>query len=217
MSDTVHVLTEDVTPFLDAAKFELAVSALPLTRAARIRQPRAEIDRARRLAAELSLRRLLRQVGEDYRALTVAYTETGKPYFEGRPDLAVSLSHSGFFAAVALTCAPGGIAPAVGVDIEAVPTGNAADKYTSLAKRFFSPGLLAQLLAAAPGDAPQVFARLWTLTEAATKAAGSGALDFKAAEDILAAARSRETRFLFDARGAEYALSCVTLEAAEHA
>ena len=92
MVENTHILTEEITPYLDAAKFEFVVSNLPLVRASRIRSPKNPEDRARRLAAEVALRRLLREVGEDYRALTVAYTETGKPYFEGRRDLTFSLS-----------------------------------------------------------------------------------------------------------------------------
>ena len=210
MAENVRILTEEITPYLDAAKFEFVVSNLPLVRASRIRSPKNPEDRARRLAAEVALRRLLREAGEDYRALTVAYTETGKPYFEGRRDLTFSLSHSGRIAAAALAQAtPGETAPAVGVDIEALPRGERAERYLALAERFFSPGFLAELRAAPPEEAPRVFGRLWCLTEAAVKATGSGALDFKAAEGILKTARSRETRFLSDAFGTGYALACV--------
>ena len=216
MAENVRILTEEITPYLDAAKFEFVVSNLPLVRASRIRSPKNPEDRARRLAAEVALRRLLREVGEDYRALTVAYTETGKPYFEGRRDLTFSLSHSGRIAAAALAQAPRGeAAPAVGVDIEALPRGERAERYLALAERFFSPGFLAELRAASPEEAPQVFGRLWCLTEAAVKATGSGALDFKAAEGILKTARSRETRFLSDAFGTDYALACVVTGGAE--
>lgn len=216
MAENVRILTEEITPYLDAAKFEFVVSNLPLVRASRIRSPKNPEDRARRLAAEVALRRLLREVGEDYRALTVAYTETGKPYFEGRRDLTFSLSHSGRIAAAALAQAtPGETAPAVGVDIEALPRGERAERYLALAERFFSPGFLAELRAAPPEEAPRVFGRLWCLTEAAVKATGSGALDFKAAEGILKTARSRETRFLSDAFGTGYALACVVTGGAE--
>ena len=216
MAENIHILTEEITPYLDAAKFEFVVSNLPLVRASRIRSPKNPEDRARRLAAEVALRRLLREAGEDYRALTVAYTETGKPYFEGRRDLTFSLSHSGRIAAVALIQTPRGeAAPAVGVDIEALPRGERAERYLALAERFFSPGFLAELRAAPPEEAPRVFGRLWCLTEAAVKATGSGALDFKAAEGILKTARSRETRFLSDAFGTGYALACVVTGGAE--
>lgn len=216
MAENVRILTEEITPYLDAAKFEFVVSNLPLVRASRIRSPKYPEDRARRLAAEVALRRLLREAGEDYRALTVAYTETGKPYFEGRRDLTFSLSHSGRIAAAALAQAtPGETAPAVGVDIEALPRGERAERYLALAERFFSPGFLAELRAAPPEEAPRVFGRLWCLTEAAVKATGSGALDFKAAEGILKTARSRETRFLSDAFGTGYALACVVTGGAE--
>ena len=216
MAENVRILTEEITPYLDAAKFEFVVSNLPLVRASRIRSPKNPEDRARRLAAEVALRRLLREAGEDYRALTVAYTETGKPYFEGRRDLTFSLSHSGRIAAAALAQAtPGETAPAVGVDIEALPRGERAERYLALAERFFSPGFLAELRAAPPEEAPRVFGRLWCLTEAAVKATGSGALDFKAAEGILKTARSLETRFLSDAFVTGYALACVVTGGAE--
>lgn len=216
MAENVRILTEEITPYLDAAKFEFVVSNLPLVRASRIRSPKNPEDRARRLAAEVALRRLLREAGEDYRALTVAYTETGKPYFEGRRDLTFSLSHSGRIAAAALAQAtPGETAPEIGVDVEALPHGERAERYLALAERFFSPGFLAELRAAPPEVAPRVFGRLWCLTEAAVKATGSGALDFKAAERILKTARSRETRFLSDAFGTDYALACVVTGGAE--
>lgn len=216
MAENVRILTEEITPYLDAAKFEFVVSNLPLVRASRIRSPKNPEDRARRLAAEVALRRLLREVGEDYRALTVAYTETGKPYFEGRRDLTFSLSHSGRIAAAALAQAtPGETAPEIGVDVEALPHGERAERYLALAERFFSPGFLAELRAASPEEAPRVFGRLWCLTEAAVKATGSGALDFKAAEGILKTARSRETRFLSDAFSTVYALACVVTGGAE--
>lgn len=212
MEENVYILAEDVVPYLDAAKFEFAVSALPLQRAARIRSPKSDSDRARRLAAEVALRRLLRDAGENYRALTVSYTDTGKPYFEGRPDLTFSLSHSGLIAAAALVRGKNGrAAPAVGIDVEAIPLGGQAEKYVALAERFFSPGFLRILHAAPSQETARVFTRLWCLTEAATKAKGSGALDFKAAERILETAGSQETRFLFDSRGGEYALACITL------
>lgn len=216
MAENVRILTEEITPYLDAAKFEFVVSNLPLVRASRIRSPKNPEDRARRLAAEVALRRLLREVGEDYRALTIAYTETGKPYFEGRRDLTFSLSHSGRIAAAALIqTPPGETAPEIGVDVEALPRGERAERYLALAERFFSPGFLSELRAASPEEAPRVFGRLWCLTEAAVKATGSGALDFKAAEGILKTARSRETRFLSDAFGTDYALACVVTGGAE--
>ena len=103
----------------------------------------------------------------------------------------------------------------MGVDIEALPRGERAERYLALAERFFSPGFLAELRAASPEEAPRVFGRLWCLTEAAVKATGSGALDFKAAEGILKTARSLETRFLSDAFGTGYALACVVTGGAE--
>ena len=128
----------------------------------------------------------------------------------------VRSARRGRTAAAALAQAtPGETAPAVGVDIEALPRGERAERYLALAERFFSPGFLAELRAAPPEEAPRVFGRLWCLTEAAVKATGSGALDFKAAEGILKTARSRETRFLSDAFGTGYALACVVTGGAE--
>lgn len=210
--DELLILTEEAAPYLDEARRAIAVSTLPLARAARVQSPRHPEDRARRLAAEIALRRLLRRVGEDLAALTVSYTEAGKPYIDGRPDLSFSISHSGGLAAVALWRATSGAAPAVGVDIQEVPRGGAAEKYTALAARFFSPALRAELDAASEPERARTFARLWCLTEAAAKATGRGGVDFARAEETLKTARSQETRLLADAAGRLYTLAAVTLD-----
>lgn len=210
--DELLILTEEAAPYLDEARRAIAVSALPLTRAARVQSPRRPEDRARRLAAEIALRRLLKRIGEDYAALTVSYTAEGKPYFDGRPDLSFSVSHSGGLAAVALLRAMSGTAPAVGVDIQEVPRGDSAEKYTALAARFFSPSFRAALVAANESERARTFARLWCLTEAAAKATGRGSVDFARAEETLKTARSQETRLLTDTAGRLYALAVVTLD-----
>lgn len=210
--DELLILTEETAPYLDEARRAIAVSALPLTRAARVQSPRRPEDRARRLAAELALRRLLRQIGEHYAALTISYTKEGKPYFDGRPDLSFSISHSGGLAAVALLRASSGVAPAVGVDIQEIPRGDSAEKYTALAARFFSPAFRDALDAVSESERARTFTRLWCLTEAAAKATGRGSVDFARAEETLETARSQETRLLADTVGHLYALAAVTLD-----
>ena len=207
-----QVTTEEISPYLDAVKFDAAVSLFPLARAARVRSPRQAADRARRCAAEIALRRLLREAGEDYRALEIAYTPEGKPYFPARTDLAFSLSHSGSLACAALYREEGGaVAPALGADIQEIPVGEKRGKLLALAARYFSPGFRAELESAPEDARAEVFTRLWCETEAVAKATGRGGADFQAAETLLQTARSQEFRLLSDSCGRRYGMAVVLL------
>lgn len=208
----IAITTEEVTPYLDAVKFDAAVSLFSLARAARIRSPRKTEDRARRCAAEIALRRLLREAGENYRALEIAYTPAGKPYFPARPDLAFSLSHSGFLACAALYRAEEeASAPALGADIQEIPTGEKCGKLLALAARYFSGGFRRELENAPEETRAEVFTRLWCETEAVAKATGRGGADFQSAEALLETARSRDFRLLSDSCGRGYGMAVVLL------
>ncbi len=165
-----------IGPFLDDAKREMFVSRLPLARAARIRAPRLPLRRAERAAAEVAFRRACQRAGEDYASLTVAYTDTGKPYLEGRPDLAISISHTPYLAAVALVKAePGDHAPAVGLDITAA--GRAPARAGEIAERFFSPAertALQEEDGSLPDTASDRFLATWCRMEARVKMTGEG-------------------------------------------
>ncbi len=176
---------EPTSPYLDDAKRELFVSRLPEVRAARIRSPRHIGKRAERAACEAALRRVLRTAGERYADIRIAYTETGKPYIDGRPDLAVSFSHTSSLAAVALVTSDG-IAPAVGMDIAEV--GTAPAHRDVIADKYFSPAEQAMLKekkrlrdAENSGSTPilqeddgDLFLSIWCRMEARVKMTGEG-------------------------------------------
>ncbi len=168
---------EPTAAYLDDAKRELFASRLPEVRAARIRSPRALLRRAERAAAEAAFRRACRSAGEQYGALTVAYTDEGKPYIAGRPDLAVSFSHTAHLAVVALVKNDSGDAAAVGIDL--VCAGDAPAHAGEIAARFFSPDELRDMHAMAGGDSlppmqSEAFLTTWCRMEARVKMTGEG-------------------------------------------
>lgn len=110
-------------------------------------------------AARALLRSLL---GDDARPL--AAEASGRPYLPGRPDLAVSLSHTDGFVAAAV-----GRGVAVGVDVQApVPISDA------VLRRCCSPEVRDEL-SALPSEARDLeFAWIWSAQECCVKATGEG-------------------------------------------
>ncbi|MEU7117546.1 4'-phosphopantetheinyl transferase family protein [Streptomyces zaomyceticus] len=115
-------------------------------------------------ASRTLLRALLREIGEDLRGGPVAARPGGRPYLPGRPDLGVSLSHSGGWVAAAV-----GRNRDVGVDVQTpAPVGD------RLLRLCCSPGD-AEALAALPEDGRRrEFAWIFTVQEACVKAVGAG-------------------------------------------
>ena len=162
-SSTHHVLDEDT--------FAATLATLPNPRAERILNTSHQGVRYLRLASEVALRDALEQIGEDYASLTISYTDLGKPYVEGRPDLAVSFSYSDGYACALLAVAEEGGALQVGVDMERdLPN----ERRDALAERYFSPERLAEYRAAEAAEQNETFLRLWVQTEAAVKLTGQG-------------------------------------------
>lgn len=122
--------------------------------------------RAREHAAVRALvRRLLTAVaGPDAGATPIAARPHGQPYLPLRPDLAISLSHSGDWVAAAV-----GVGPEVGVDVQ-VPQ----DTPATLLRRCCGPATR-EALAAMPRPRRELeFAWIWTAQEACVKATGLG-------------------------------------------
>ncbi|MFD8640756.1 4'-phosphopantetheinyl transferase family protein [Streptomyces zaomyceticus] len=115
-------------------------------------------------ASRTLLRALLREIGEDLRGGPVAARPGGRPYLPGRPDLGVSLSHSGGWVAAAVGGNRG-----VGVDVQTpAPVGD------RLLRLCCSPGD-AEALTALPEDSRRrEFAWIFTVQEACVKAVGAG-------------------------------------------
>lgn len=115
------------------------------------------------IGAELLLIHVLRSVSPDlHLPLSIAAEPDGKPYLKDSA-LHFSLSHSGSFAACALSDLP------VGLDLEY--RGRISD---ALLRRSFSPE--EQTLIRASRDPDLLFTRLWTGKESYVKATGQGIL-----------------------------------------
>ncbi len=87
--------------------------------------------------------------------------EFGKPYLSGFHDIYFSISHSGQYAACAVSDTP------IGIDIQKLSRYN-----QRLAERICSKAELCQL--AADNDKASLFTKLWTQKEAYVKMLGSG-------------------------------------------
>lgn len=115
------------------------------------------------IGAELLLIHVLRSVSPDlHLPLSIAAEPDGKPYLKDSA-LHFSLSHSGSFAACALSDLP------VGLDLEY--RGRISD---ALLRRSFSPE--EQTLIRSSQDSDLLFTRIWTGKESFVKATGQGIL-----------------------------------------
>lgn len=138
-----------------------ALSASERAAAARFRFPR---DRTRATASRAGLRRLLGgYLGVPPGSLVFAVGAEGKPRLAGAGAVCFNLSHSGIYAAAAVSRGR-----EVGIDVEKIrPDASGRD----IAARFFS-GEEQVWLDATPGV--EAFFRLWTAKEAVLKAMGTG-------------------------------------------
>lgn len=133
-------------------------------------------------------------------------TEQGKPYLPGYPDLCFSLSHSGLWAACAVSDQP------VGVDVQQiVPTSR------KLWQRCLSAAELVWLEALPDHLRDAGFCRVWSMKEAWLKASGRG-LEQWPRELALLDGQGRAVcrKFLFwEYPLSGYALTCCGLEEME--
>ena len=135
----------------------------PARREKALRCRRAE-DRLRSAAAGLLLVRYARRLGFD-RFPDLCEDACGKPYFPDAPQAQFSLSHSGRYAALAVSSMP------VGVDIQKI-----RPERVAAATQFLTDFEQAQLAALPPEAQVQAFFRLWTLKESCGKMTGQGLL-----------------------------------------
>lgn len=127
--------------------------------------PTAQAPEVEGAAARALLRRLLAEVaGRDAGATPLAARPGGQPFLPERPDLTVSLSHSGGWVAAAV-----GLGPDVGVDVQVPQPASAA-----LLRRCCGPAARRALAAMPPRRLDEEFAWIWTVQEACVKATGSG-------------------------------------------
>jgi phosphopantetheinyl transferase len=151
-------------------------AAAPVLAAHIARYAQAE-DRVRSACAWYLAYLALARLGKASLLSSVRFSASGQPLLDG---WYLSLSHSGRFAAAALSALP------VGIDVEQVP----ADAPDKLARRCLSQQELA-VYAAAP-DAAEYFCRCWTAKEAFVKREGTGLCGFPS-NLTLTAADGQET------------------------
>lgn len=141
-----------------------ALRLLPPERREKALRCRRQEDRLRSAAAGLLLARYARQLGFD-RFPALREDVYGKPYFPDASQAQFSLSHSGGYAALAMSSLP------VGVDIQEI-----RPERVPAAMRFLTDFEQAQLAALPPAEQVQAFFRLWTVKESYGKMTGRGLL-----------------------------------------
>ncbi len=162
-----------VAPYLAFASAE---------RQALVRRLRAPADKSRSLWAELFARwRLAEIAGLRPEDVALAHDENGAPLCRGA-DLALSLSHSGPYIAVATG------RRAAGVDVER--RRKASD---AVARRWFRPEEAALLRALPEEDRARAFFRFWTIKEAALKHSRQGLAGGLETVDCLALWKAAES------------------------
>ena len=150
-----------------AGEMRELISADERARAARFRHER---DAKRFVAGRGQLRRVLgHYLDLDPSRVAFSYGRFGRPSLADpavRPPLDFNLAHSDGLALLAVT---GGAA--VGVDLERARPGFGG---IDIARQFFAPGELRQLLALPEARREAAFLRCWTRKEAYVKAHGAG-------------------------------------------
>lgn len=126
-----------------------------------------EKDRSRFILAHGCLRDILaRYVRCDPLALKFSTNEYGKPMLVSDSNLEFNLSHSGRYALVAVV-----LGRRVGIDVENI---RRDIELENLARRFFSPGEVAELFSLPAEQRIPAFYNCWTRKEAYIKARGLG-------------------------------------------
>ena len=114
------------------------------------------------------LRLLLgRHLPTDARKIVFIHNEHGKPALASPPGIYFNLSHSGEYAAFALTRLD-----VVGVDVERIRED--MPQRDEIARRYFAASEQAELQAVGERDRSRAFFTLWTRKEAFVKARGDG-------------------------------------------
>jgi 4'-phosphopantetheinyl transferase len=145
------------------AVIETLAELLTAEERARADRYRFAEDRRRSIVARAATRRLVaRRLHADPRALRIVEGEHGKPLLADGA-LHFNASHSGDLVAIAIHT------EAVGVDVE---RRREVSDAIALARRFFSPQELADVVAAS--DIAAAFFTIWTSKEALVKATGEG-------------------------------------------
>ncbi|WP_043320651.1 4'-phosphopantetheinyl transferase superfamily protein [Microbulbifer sp. HZ11] len=148
----------------DARALETLLSNDERTRRERYRSEEA---RYRFLLSRALMRRVLGSIsGKSPESLQFEIAESGKPQLLDVPELRFSLSHSGQWIALTVSCEAD-----IGVDIEQPVRKR---DFLGIANHYFHPDERSLLTASPPELLPVHFYRLWTMKEAFFKGRGTG-------------------------------------------
>ena len=147
-------------PFRNAKAYEKGLLLLPAERVKKLERIQSEEVRCSSMAAGLLMKYGLEIAGILAEELIFETNSDGKPYLKNYPELFFNISHSGEYAALAVSDKE------IGIDTEKLRTGK-----RKLANRFFSKDECAALDTAWSDSA---FTRTWTRKESYIKATGMG-------------------------------------------
>jgi 4'-phosphopantetheinyl transferase len=151
---------------LPSDSFQWAESTLSADELERASRFHFEKDRSRFIVAHASLRGVLAQyLQRDPKQISFSANEFGKPFLPDH-EVEFNLSHSGDYAMIAVTRGRN-----IGVDIEHLRDDKELE---TLARRFFSPSEVTELMALPPEWRMIGFFNCWTRKEAYIKARGLG-------------------------------------------
>ena len=149
-----------IAPLRDTALFERGKKLLPKERIEKLARNKTEEGRLCSMAAGLLLVYGLKQQNIKAKEITFEKNDAGKPFIPNQNACYFNLSHSGDYAAVAVS------EKEVGIDVEIVRTGK-----QKLVERFFSKEERKELLDSWSDEA---FTKIWTRKESYIKAIGMG-------------------------------------------
>ncbi len=156
---------------LPAPRIQALEQTLTADERGRASRFRFQTDRTRFIVARATLRALLgRYLNREPDTLRFSYSEYGKPALaeEGESDpLLFNVSHSHQMALYAFTRSGD-----IGIDLEQISTDTR--DYQDIARRFFSPAEVQELLSVPAKQRQEAFLNCWTRKEAYIKARGLG-------------------------------------------
>lgn len=143
---------------------ERLLSVIPQSHRKRFLELSSKEERYRSLTGEVIIRSMICQLtGLKNEVLNFNYSEQGKPFIDGLPNLHFNLSHSQDWVVAILDEEP------IGIDVEFIQSIN-----LKVAKRFFSKFEYESLMNLEGTKRLQMFYRIWTLKESFIKAIGKG-------------------------------------------
>jgi 4'-phosphopantetheinyl transferase len=182
--EEAHVFSVPISDYLPTTDQWLACLSQDERR--RAEQFQLEAPRRRFVITRVALRRLLSQYLDVPAAdVSLAYGPRGKPMLGGTTaggSLQFNLAHTHDLALVAVTRGCD-----IGVDVERL---RAVSHLESIARRYFHPSEVSEILKAPVESRNEAFLRCWTAKEAVIKAVGTGLTDSLAEFCIPVAASS---------------------------